>query len=186
MTEPPRTPPEPESPRSSGEDGSPRGEAALSRRPEDVASLVRTIQKDAAEREQVRRTPSPRGRQSRWWYFALVFTLGANLYVWIGQPDWVVGAPTGPQTAAEEEGILRFRMYVQGQRVEAYWRENGAFPERLEDTGEPLEGMRYQRTGPDSWELLGEMGQAGLILRSSMSMGEFIGNYQEPLGVDGA
>jgi hypothetical protein len=165
--------------------GPPSGPSRGSDRPrDDAAALVRTIQKDVAHRERARKAPSGAGRKRRW-QIALLIALAANVYVWVGRPAWIVGDPPGVQTAAEEEGVLRFRMYVQGQRIETFRREHGELPERLEETGPPLEGMRYQRTGPTSWELLGESGGVQLLLRSSQPMAEFLGSYQEPLGVNG-
>ncbi|MSR23353.1 MAG: hypothetical protein EXR92_07415 [Gemmatimonadetes bacterium] len=146
---------------------------------------MRTIQKDAPAREQVRKKTT-RAERTRVWYAVLVVVLAANLYIWIARPAWIMGPLSGPQTREAQEGVVRFRMYVQAQRIEKYKREHGgALPERLEETGEPLEGMRYQRIGPDSWELMGELGQAGLILRSDMSMPEFLGKYLDPLRVNG-
>jgi hypothetical protein len=162
----------------------PAGGAPQPRKAEDVASLVRTIQRDVAQKEQTMRSSGQRER-SKWWYAALILAITGNLYIWIGRPSWIVGDSVGPPTEEEEDGMLRFRMYLQGQRIETYTRANGTIPARLEDTGVPLEGMRYQQTGPQSWELLGEYGDAVLILRSSQPMAEFLRDYHESLEVDG-
>jgi len=161
------------------------GAAPPSRPPEDVAALVRTIQKDVAEKAQLPPGSSMRRKTGPAWYVLLVLAAVANGYLWIGRPAWIVGESAGIQTPEQEEGVLRFRMYIQGQRIEAYRQQHGELPTTLAETGPPLPGMRYQVTGPDSWELLGEAGQSRLILHSSQPMGEFLGNYQGTLGIDG-
>lgn len=163
----------------------PGGTPGAAPRKDDVASLVRTIQKDVAQREEAMRVSVHDRYRSKWWYAALVLAIAGNLYIWIGRPTWIVGDSLEPATALEAEGILRFRMYVQGQRIENYRRQNGVLPARLEETGTPIEGMRYQQTGPESWELLGVSGPVSLILRSSQPMAEFLGEYQAALEADG-
>jgi hypothetical protein len=107
-----------------------------------------------------------------------------NAYIWVGQPAWLVGESPAPATAAEREQALRLQMYVQGQQIEAFRRERGELPGRLEEIGPPQPGIRYQQAGPRSWELLGESGQLRLILRSSQPMEEFLGPYERLLGLE--
>jgi hypothetical protein len=136
--------------------------------------LVRSIQRSAAEKAKARQEQDGDKRRSRIWYIVLVVVALANAYVWTDRPEWLVGNVSQLDTAAEREGVLRFRMYVQGQRIEAYRRETGVLPDGLDLTGAPFEGMRYQRTGPASWELMGELEDVRLLLRSSQSMSDFL------------
>lgn len=139
----------------------------------EVDDLVRTIQSDAEKETGSRSAPRRRGRSPLLWGLLLAAVL-ANVYVWIGQPAWLVGDRSGIRSVEEAEGLLRFRMYVQAQRIHGYEQEHGAPPERLEQTGEPFEGIEYRRTGPDGWELVGEYRGAQLVLPSTMSIEAFL------------
>ena len=138
----------------------------------EVDDLVRTIQSDATRKQTGSKSQGPRKR-SPLLYGALAVLVLANAYVWIAQPAWVTGG-SGITTVEEAEGLLRFRMYVQAQRIQAYQRQHGTLPESLDQTGEPFEGITYRRTGSDSWELVGELHGARLVLPSSMPIQEFV------------
>lgn len=147
---------------------------------DEAAALVRTIQMNAADKARSQQAPRAQKPRSPLLYVILVLAAFANAYVWIAKPEWLVGDASQLDSPSEREGVLRFRMYVQGQRIEAYLRENGVLPDRLEQTGPPFDGMRYQRTSPTSWELMGELDDAQLLLRSSESMTDFLAESQRP------
>jgi len=138
----------------------------------EVDDLVRTIQGDLA-RSSPRSGAGKKDRSPALLVFLILAVL-ANAYVWIGQPAWIMGERAGISSVEEAEGVLRFRMYVQAQRIQGYVQRHGSLPERLDQTGDPFEGIRYQRTGPDSWELVGELQGARLVLPSSMPIREFL------------
>jgi hypothetical protein len=138
----------------------------------EVDDLVRTIQSDAVRKQAPKEPRGPRKR-SPLLYGALTVLVLGNAYIWIAQPAWITGG-SGITTVEEAEGLLRFRMYVQAQRIQAYQRQHGTLPESLDQTGEPFEGITYRRTGPDSWELEGELQGARLVLPSSMPIQEFV------------
>lgn len=148
---------------------------------DDIASLIRDIHQDAVKKEEIRSKPMVRQRAKWPWYVALVLAAIGNVYLWVGQPAWLVGERPGPLTVEREEGILRFQMYVQAQRIEAFRTQFGRLPSTLEETGDPFPGMSYRVTGPSSWELLGVSDRARLVLLSSQPIHEFLGNYQEAL-----
>lgn len=160
----------------------PRPRPSAAERAQEVAKLLKTIQKEAEEREFVRLQPGPPPRNPVW-YGVLVLALVLNAWIWIDRPAWLVGEPPAPVPEARQERALRLHMYVQGQRIEAYRRQHGEPPDSLEQAGPPLEGMRYQRSGPRSWELLGESGSLRVILRGSQDMEEFLGPYEDLLGL---
>jgi hypothetical protein len=138
---------------------------------------------EKARSGQEQQTEKPR---SKAWYVVLVLVALANAYVWIAQPVWLVGNVSQLDTPAEREGVLRFRMYVQAQRIEAFRRENGTLPERLNQTGVPFEGISYQRTGPASWELMGELQDIQLLLRSTDSPTEFLAESRGAAATNGS
>lgn len=146
-------------------------------RPADRREEVRELLQDL--RSDVRKTSAggpPPGEKSRSkvLYAGLAILILANAYIWIAQPESIVGERSGITTVEEAEGLLRFRMFVQAQRLHFFQRQHGDLPETLDQTGEPFEGIRYVRTGPDSWELVGEFRGARLTLPSTMTMEEFL------------
>lgn len=148
-------------------------EASDSRnRRDEVRSLLQDL--DA----QVKKPPPEPTRGRRRHRGSLYVILGilvlAGAWIWIAQPSWIVGDRGGIRTVEEAEGLLRFRMYVQAQRIHAFQREHDRLPETLADTGEPFEGIRYVRTGDGGWELIGELRGARLTLSSDMSIAEFL------------
>lgn len=159
----PRTPP---SPTPSGRD--------------EAAALVRTIQMNAADKARSQQGPRNEKPRSPIWYVILVLATLANAYVWIAKPEWLVGNVSQLDSVAEREGVLRFRMYVQGQKIEGYRREYGVLPDRLDQIGASFDGLRYQRTGAASWELMGELDDVQLLLRSSESLADFLAESQQP------
>ncbi len=152
--------------------GEQQGEAGGGRPdPADVHELVDAIQKDARERSEAQTTKAPRRkRRPAWLYISLGLLAAANAYLWVGQPDWL----TPGSSASPTESPLRFRMYAQAQRILMYERTHGSLPETLDETGAPLEGVEYHRTGPDQWELVGEADGVTLTLTSAMSPDEFL------------
>jgi len=152
---------------------------------EEAAALIRTIQMTAAEKARTQKNGKGPGRRSPILYILLLLAAAGNAYLWIGRPAWLVGDRATAAPPEEQEGVLRFRMYVQAQRIESYRIERGSLPDRLEDTGVPYEGMQYRRTGPASWELMGTLGGASLLLRSSQSINDFLGGTGEAQGATG-
>lgn len=143
----------------------------------EVDELVETIRNETRERSGGQRAgkgSGKRGIRPRLLYVLLVLAVVGNAYFWIGQPAWLTGDGSGVSTVEEAEGLLRFRMYVQAQRIHAFQREHGTPPVRLEETGTPFDGIRYERTGPDSWRLVGELRGAQLLLTSDMAIRDFL------------
>lgn len=161
----------------------PRRPPSAADRAKEVAELLRTIQQDAEEREFVRLDPGPPPR-SPIWYLALALAVVLNLWIWIDRPAWLVGATPTQVAELQREQALRFQMYLQGQRIEAFRVDNGDLPGSLEEAGPPVPGIRYQRSGLRSWEILGESEGLRLILRGSQEMDEFLGPYETLLGLE--
>jgi hypothetical protein len=116
----------------------------------------------------------PRGKPRGILYVVLAILVLANVWIWVAQPTWIFGDRDGISSVEEAEGLLRFRMYVQAQRIGAFERQHDRLPENLAETGEPFEGIRYVRTGDGGWELIGEFREARLTLPSSMPIAEFL------------
>jgi hypothetical protein len=134
---------------------------------EEVASLIRKIDEQAAKKEERWKKSRPPRRQFGFALVVLTFLIFLNGYLWIAHPTWLMGdrgRPTTPEGRAE---VLRNKMYVQAQRIWAFRREAGRVPTDLAETGTPVAGLVYTVTGPDSWELLGESDGRDIVIRSS-------------------
>jgi hypothetical protein len=107
-------------------------------------------------------------------YVILALLIAVNVWIWVAQPTWIMGESGGITTLEVAEGLLRFRMYVQAQRIHALERQHHRLPETLAETGEPVEGIRYVRTGDGEWELIGELRRAHLTLSSTTPMADFL------------
>lgn len=151
-------------------------------RAKEVARLLRTIQEQAEETEFVRLAPGPPPR-SPVWYLVLVLGLVLNAWVWFDRPSWLVGAPPAAEAPADRERALRFHMCLQAQAIEAHRIATGDLPDSLDELRGALPGMRYQRSGARSWELLGEVGELRLLLRGSQPIEEFLGDYEPLFGL---
>ncbi len=170
--------------------GGPSGEGADDSPPRrdrraEMAALVRTIQEDVERREEaVAVERRRRSRNRRIVYPALGLALVLNILVLVAPPSWVIPPPPEPPTAEEEELALRLAVYLQGQKLKAYERDNGRFPPDLQAVrspgreGEgPFPGVEFQyRTTPrGTFELLGEKGLHRVVYTSIQDPEEFLG-----------
>lgn len=146
----------------------------------EVDELVRTIHTDASRKEPPPPSGSGSRRPSPVHYAVLLILVALTVWAWIARPAWLTGGDSGVETVAEAEGLLRFRLFVQGQRIRAYEARTGRLPESLEEAGVEYEGIEYRRTGPDDWELVGTLGDARLVLTSAMPIEEFLAEGDNP------
>jgi len=105
--------------------------------------------------------------------FALV--LGAGGYSWFARPELI----WGPRPAASEEHVLastRVTMAIIAARLEASRRADGALPVSLASTGDDAPGITYRVLSDTSFELRARAGARDLVLRSTDSVDEFLGN----------
>lgn len=102
-------------------------------------------------------------------------------WIWLARPAFLFGpAEPPPPTPAMEEASLRFAMYLEHRRVEAYRATHGRLPATLAQVGPVEEGVDYQRM-ESGFVITGQ--RAGLTLRltSVMSADSFLGNSLDVL-----
>lgn len=75
------------------------------------------------------------------------------LYLWFAAPSWVAPAPPPPIPAERVEAGLRLAVYLQAQQVERFRSHRGRLPDVLEETGEPLPGVLYERMDARTFRL---------------------------------
>lgn len=140
---------------------------------DEVADLIRSIEESELARPS--RAPlRPKRGVSPVWYALILLAIVGNAYLWLARPAWVSGGSEVGAGTVDEEGRLRYQVYVQAARIEAYRRAQGQLPGTQDELGGVPEGIRYERTGPESWELTGASGDLRVTFRSSDEMEGFL------------
>jgi hypothetical protein len=106
----------------------------------------------------------------------LLLTWAGIAWLWIARPAWVF-QPDGqpPLSAEQEEAALRFAMYLQRGRVEAYRQRHGVWPGSVADLDQREEGVDFELEG-SGYLLTGRRAGNYLVLRSGMNADSFLGN----------
>lgn len=140
---------------------------------DEVADLIRSIEENEVARSGRAPLRSKKG-VSPVWYAVLLLAIVGNAYLWLARPAWVFGGSEAGAGTVDVEGRLRYQVYMQAARIEAYRRAQGQLPGTQDELGGVPEGIRYVRTGPESWELTGESGDVRVTYRSSDAMEDFL------------
>ena len=132
-----------------------------------------------AERQaaRARRRGRPQFGPSAWVSVLILLFTGA--YVWVEQPPWIFPPPPPPESAAIKEASLRIALASAAQHVEHFRRRHRRLPRTLDEAGAPSDGLSYQITGPESYQILGLNGPIQLSLSNADSLPRFIGNSFE-------
>ena len=105
-------------------------------------------------------------------------------YIWVGTPGWLTVEPPPVPTVTDESNALRFNLYLQSQRVEAYRTERGRLPYVLDEAGPRLRGMEYRRRDSREYQITGRTDRVELEYYSLQSplvfVGEAAGLAQNP------
>jgi hypothetical protein len=148
-----------------------------------VELLEHQTKQAAADRERELALEQARLRRDRpsapYWLAGILLLVLA--WLWIFPPAVLRTDPPPPQPVEREESALRFAIYLQAQRLEAYHRETGEYPRALETAGPALPGMRYLRLAPQLYQLTGETERLILTYRSDLPLSEFVGSGAEVL-----
>ena len=96
-------------------------------------------------------------------------------YIWMGTPGWLTVEPPPVPTVAEESNALRFNLFLQSQRVEAYRTERGRLPYVLDEAGPRFRGMEYRRRDNRQYQITGRSNRVELRYYSRQSPLAFVG-----------
>ena len=96
-------------------------------------------------------------------------------YIWVGTPGWLTVDPPPVPTVADESSALRFNLYLQAQRVEAYRTERGRLPYVLDEAGPRFRGMEYRRRDNRHYLITGRTDRIELQYYSRESALVFVG-----------
>lgn len=117
-----------------------------------------------------------RSHGGRWRGIVLAVLVGVTAWVWIAPPAWLVPPGPGPAPIEEEEAALRFRMYLQAQRIRSFELSRGRLPATLEEAGEAAEGLEYELVAPGIYALTGETERLRITYRSDAPLKEWVGS----------
>lgn len=147
------------------------------------ARAVEAVLAEQSARREIRSRP-PKGRRSttRVRLAALVVTSGLAVYLWIALPAWMSPSPPPPVPERLEEAALRMAVYLQAQQVELFRRDRGRLPDALEETGEPLPGVRYERVDSRTFRLRAIGPRDTLLYTSSTPLRAFAEGVDRLLG----
>lgn len=98
---------------------------------------------------------------------------GATLLVM--RPD-MFGLDKHQETAIERDANVRLSLYMAGRQLEAYQKRTGNYPDKLEDAGRTVPGIRYQRTPDGGYEMRLSRGGQVVLLTSRDSLSAFLGS----------
>jgi hypothetical protein len=103
-------------------------------------------------------------------------------WVWLTRPPFLFGPDAPPPASAEvTEASLRFAMYLEHQRLEAFAASRGRFPAALAQAGAVEDDVSYERTST-GFVLLGARDGVSLRLTSAMDVDSFLGRSLDVLG----
>jgi hypothetical protein len=140
-----------------------------------LQDAVKDRQQTDAEARNARRDREKRRNPAYAW--ATVLVGGALLaYLWTARPAWVfVTAEAPAMTAEEEEATLRFALYLERNRIDAFQQREGRLPTSLDEAGPVETGVDYLREG-SSFALEGRRGALQLRLSAAMDSDSFLGS----------
>ncbi len=162
--------------------------AVNSRKPPgaEAADLVAEVLEDAARREKARaRREEPTVGRTRQRVVAVSLPLAGafSCYLWFGNPAWVAPNVPDPVTTETAEAGLRIAMFFEAQKIENFRRENGRFPDTLEETGSAPPEMTYERIDARTYLLVGESRGVTLTFNSEEPLQQFLGDAMAQLGI---
>lgn len=101
----------------------------------------------------------------------------AGLLLVLLRPSWLAGpkAPP-PESPAIREASVRLSMLRERQRVTDFAKQNGRLPISLAEAGSTAPGLGYEALPGQQFRLFAQAGDSLLVLRSSDSMPQFLGN----------
>ncbi|MEO5798459.1 MAG: hypothetical protein ABIZ70_03555 [Gemmatimonadales bacterium] len=103
-------------------------------------------------------------------------------YVWIARPAFIYEQqPAAALTPAQREARLRYAIYLQRARVDAFRTEHGRLPESLRETGAVESGVEYERTAENGYDVFGSSDGTVLRLSDRMSVDSFLGDARQHL-----
>jgi len=100
-------------------------------------------------------------------------------YSWLAKPAFIWGAPVEAPPPAVQEANLRMSMFLFGMRIDKYKMTNRKYPESLDELGDSVRGITYERLSDSTFQLRGRAANHEVVFRNDMRQDEFLGNTRE-------
>jgi hypothetical protein len=101
----------------------------------------------------------------------------AGLVLVLLQPSWLAGPDAlPPETPAIVEASMRLSMIRELQRVSDFEKHTGRLPASLAEAGSTVPGLGYEALPEQHFRLFAQAGDSLLVLRSTDSISQFLGN----------
>lgn len=103
------------------------------------------------------------------------------LYVWFAAPSWLAPSPPPPVPPERVDAGLRMAVYLQAEQIRVFRDDRGRLPDALDETGEALPGIRYDRIDARTYRLRGIAGT--LAYESTDSLDTFVRDAARIVGL---
>lgn len=164
--------------RSPGDHQPGKGEAAR--------SAVEAVLRDQAERQKRRddvEHPRPKDRGPLLNVVAVVLA-GLTVWFWLAPPSLLRPPPAPPPPPRVDQAALRMTVYTAVLRVERFRDSAQVVPTGLAQVfegPEDMEGLTYERLGPQRFRLTGARGEHVVIYESGDSVSALLGDARQVL-----
>ena len=150
--------------------------------PGDARQAVSEIIQKEADVAAAAAKPAPRRRDYR---PAILLALGAmSAVLWLTDLPFLRPPEPPVLDPALRVANVRFALYLQVGRIEAYRRAHGHLPAALEEAGTPMKAVRYEREANEVFSVSLDTPDGSYRFRSGDSMQQFLGGSTKLLGLE--
>ncbi len=168
--EPPEDPPPPED------------DVRLSSDMERAAAIASVMRDQALKKKAMARVKPPGQKPLLPQLVALAGATVLAVYVWFGSPGWLQPDPVPPPPLQVERDATRTAVLLQVERIREYRERYGRLPAFLEEAGQPLPGVDYQRLDNRSFRVRSRTPRTTVSYQSGESLDEFRASLDAVLG----
>jgi hypothetical protein len=145
-------------------------------------ALLEVMQQHADATRKSQRLPGPEERGRGRVVVLILLVLAFVALLWQGD-SWLGPKPPPAETPRQVENALRLGMYLQAERIKAYRIHTGQLPDKLDDAGPPVPGIRYHKLDDGTYEINGRNGPVTLTYRSDQPAVRLIGDAINQIGI---
>jgi hypothetical protein len=146
-----------------------------------VAAVMRRVELKAEKLAEAegRRRPKPKPIR----LMLLGSLLGFNLYLWMGQPQWLKWHEPPAPSIDFYASSYKIAVYLQRQRIEEYRKQKKVLPAAAKQAGPPVRGVRYSPLASDRYMLEAGKGMRMIVYTSTDSIAVFMGRTLIQMGM---
>ena len=125
----------------------PRRAGSDTPQPEDQFDLVtayeRVLERERQRMDEALEVPEATDRSERGKVIMAGVLSLISLYLWVGQPAWLMPPPDPPPPLAEQEQARALGVRLQAVQIEQFREQHGRLPANLEEVGPVLPGVAF-------------------------------------------